>query len=884
MKKITLGIVAHVDSGKTTLTEALLYRSGMIRTFGRVDKGESFLDTDSLERRRGITIYSKQAMMEHGDTLFSILDTPGHADFSAEMERTLQVLDYALLIISASDGVTGQCENLWRMLEEYQVPTIIFVNKMDQPGSDKKKLLAEIRARLSDSAVEFADYLSEADVRPDLADFYDQAAMGSEEAMEEFLETGEIAEELLLDMIADRQLFPCFFGSALRQQGIEELLLGLDRLTLETDYPEEFGARVFKIIRDTAGKRLTMLKVTGGVLKNKSSLPDGESESKINQIRIYSGDKFTSVSEAAAGDVCTVEGLKESFAGQGFGCESETVLPLLAPVLSYRVILPYGADPVLCVPYFKVIEEESPELSVEWDEDNKEIYVRVMGEVQLEVLTSVLAERFDLQVSFDTGEVLYKETITAPTIGVGHFEPLRHYAEVHLLMEPLPEGSGLEFVSAADTDLLAKNWQRLIMTHLEEKEHRGVLTGSPITDMRITVVGGKASKNHTEGGDFRKATYRAVRQGLMMAESKLLEPFYRFTLRAPSECVGRVMTDLDRMKAEFTAPDIQNDMAMFSGRVPVAALADYARELAAFTQGRGSINLVPSGFGPCHNPEEVIAAKTYDPERDVRNTADSVFCAGGSGFIVPYDQVYEHMHVTFEQDGFSRAILAAEGDSGAINQAVLAGFRKEQSSSEIYMGTEEVDAIIAGISRSNQGTKKKWKRRRSKSTFGMADGMNAAVSSMHGTGMSKKVNVSGIFEVEKADYLLVDGYNVIFAWNDLNDLAQSNMDAARITLLEKLCNWQAMTGSEVIAVFDAYRVKGHDTEVSDYMNIHVVFTKEAETADQFIEKFAHEHGHRDRVAVVTSDGLEQIIIRGQGCALVSSREFQRRIEDMNKML
>ena len=898
MKKITLGIVAHVDSGKTTLSEALLYRSGVLRSFGRVDKGESFLDTDSLERKRGITIYSKQAMLEYGDTSFTLLDTPGHADFSAEMERTLQVLDYALLLVSAPDGITGQGETLWKMLEDYEIPTFIFFNKMDQPGTDRKKLLAEAKARLSDGVVEFGKYINaDSTCGEDLEEFYDQIAMTDEDAMEGFLENGSVSEEKILDLIADRKIFPCFFGSALKQEGIDEILGGLDRLTLETDYPEEFGARVFKITRDASGKRLTMLKVTGGVLKNKSSLPDGEEISKINQIRIYSGEKFESVQEAGAGDVCTVEGLKESFAGQGFGYESQQILPLLAPVLRYRVILPRENDPVLCVENFKTVEEESPELSVEWDEDNKEIYVRVMGEVQLEVLTSVMEERFGLKVTFDTGEVIYKETITAPTIGVGHFEPLRHYAEVHLLMEPLPEGSGLEFQTMASTDLLAKNWQRLILTHLEEREHKGVLTGSAITDMRITVVGGKASKNHTEGGDFRKATYRAVRQGLMMTKSRLLEPYYRFSLRVPSENVGRVMNDLDRMKAEFSAPDIRSETAAFSGRVPVASLSDYAKELAAFTQGKGSLNLVPCGFGPCHNPEEVIEAKGYDPERDVRNTPDSVFCAAGSGFIVPYDQVYEHMHVSFEQDGFAKDLLAGSG-AAVLSDAVLKGFKKEKSGSvsEIYLGTEEVDKIISGISRSSGVDKHRtgWKRKRKKNSFGMADSAGVINSSMHGTGRSSNSKngpgstlgragtpvKTAIFQAENADYLLVDGYNVIFAWEDLNELARENMDAARITLMEKLCNWQALTGSQVICVFDAYRVKGHDTEISDYMNIHVVFTKEAETADQFIEKFAHEHGKKDKVAVVTSDGLEQIIIRGQGCALVSSREFKVKMESL----
>ena len=858
MKKITLGIIAHVDSGKTTLSEALMYETGAIRKLGRVDKGDTLLDGNSMERKRGITIYSKQAAFEYGESRFTLLDTPGHSDFSAEMERTLQVLDYAILLISAADGIKGQSETLWRLLAEYNIPVFIFFNKMDQldqKNSGRLKLLAEVKSRFSDGAIDFGSVRDEK--------FYDQLGMCGEEAMEEFLETGKVSEDLIRQMIAERKVFPCFFGAALRQEGIEGLLKGLDELTLQEEYPEEFGARAFKIIRDDSGKRLTMMKITGGVLKNKAVLPDGGSESKVNQIRVYFGDKFTAANEACAGDICAVDGLKESFAGQGFGFEAETILPILAPVLSYRVVLPYGADPVLCLPYFKTLEEESPELKVRWDEEHKEISVQVMGQVQLEILTSVLDERFNLDVSFDTGKVLYKETICAPVTGVGHFEPLRHYAEVHLRLEPLPLGSGIIVDSEVSTDVLAKNWQRLIITHICEKEHRGVLTGSPLTDVKITITAGRASARHTDGGDFRQATYRAIRQGLMMAENSLLEPYYRFILNIPSDCVGRAMTDMERMGAQFQAPMIEENEAIMTGRVPVAALGDYARELAVYTKGLGRISVAADGYGKCHNPQEVIEERGYDPTADLRNTPDSVFCANGSGFIVPYDQVYDYMHIPFE------------GEEGGYEAAAFAGKERE----ERWLGTEEVDAIISRISGANASSagRRGWKIRKKKyAGFGSKDGAVSPDSRMHGSSNVKKV---AIFPPEQADYLLVDGYNVIFAWEELADLARANMDSARISLEEILCNFQAVMGFQVIVVYDAYRVQGHVTEYFDRQNIHIVFTREAETADQYIEKFAHDNGKKYRVAVVTSDGLEQIIIRGQGCALVSSREFRKWVND-----
>lgn len=862
MKKINLGIIAHVDSGKTTLTEALLYQSGTRRQFGRVDKGESFLDGDPLERKRGITIYSKLAQFTFGDTEFTMLDTPGHVDFSAETERTLQVLDYALLMISAADGISGQSETLWNLLEKYKIPTFIFFNKMDQPGADRTRLLNQFRAELSDSAVDFSGYVHRS-AGEALDTFYDQVAMCDEAAMEEYLKSQSVCEETIQDMIAERKIFPCFFGSALKIDGIGNLIFGLDTLTLEREYPEEFGARVYKIMKGQDGSRLTFLKVTGGSLKNRDVLPDGGGEVKISQIRIYSGDRFSAVQEVSAGQICAVAGLSESFAGQGFGYESEEILPVLVPALRYRVVLAQGEDPALRIRDFRTLEEESPELSVSWDEKNAEIYVCVMGKVQLEILKSVLEERFGLAVSFDSGEVLYKETISAPVRGVGHFEPLRHYAEVHLLIEPLPEGSGVEICSNIRTDQLAVNWQRLIVTHLLEKQHLGVLTGSPVTDVRITAVAGKASVKHTSGGDFRQAVYRAVRQGLMMAESRLLEPYYRFSLQIPQEAVGRAMTDLDRMKAEFSAPDAADGMAVITGRVAVAAFGDYSAEIAAYTKGQGRVSFVPYGYGPCHNPEEVIAGKGYDPSADIRNTPDSVFCANGSGYIVTYDKVYEYMHIPFSEDS-----LDLDGQQTFHVNAAKAA----RTVSKAVLGTEDVDAILAGVSRKGEASAKPgWKRRSRNKGFGASDSAKIQDKIRYASQIA-------VFSPENAEYLLVDGYNVIFAWEDLADLAGANMDSARISLQEILCNWQALHGCEVIVVYDAYRVKGHDTEHSDYQNIHVVFTKEAETADQYIERFAHDHGKKDRVAVVTSDGMEQIIIRGQGCALISSREFERLVK------
>ena len=853
MKKITIGIIAHVDSGKTTLSESILFQTGVIRQFGRVDKGASFFDNDALERERGITIYSKQARFTHGDTSFTLIDTPGHSDFSAETERTLQVLDYAILLISATEGIKGQTETLWRLLGDYQIPTFLFFNKMDQDGADKDRCL-KLAADLSkDRTRDFTDIGTPA--------FYEDCALCQEAAMEEFLETGRLSAVTLAQMICAHKLIPCFFGSALLQEGVTELLSALDAYTIMPDYPEEFSARVYKIGRSEDHQRLTFVKITGGSIRTKSLLKDGDGESKINQIRLYSGSKYQITDHAEAGDVCAFTGISESFAGEGFGTKEEPIRPLLTPVLSYRVRLPYGTDAVKVLPYFRMLEEESPELSVLWDEEKKELAVSVMGKVQLEILTTVLKERFDLDVTFDTGEVLYRETITKPVTGVGHFEPLRHYAEVHLRMEPLEEGSGLVFESAVSTDRLAKNWQRLILTHLMERTHKGVLTGSPITDMKITLVNGKVHLKHTEGGDFRQATYRAVRQGLMMTECRLLEPFYRFTLELPSEQVGRALNDLGLMNAEFSAPDLDpsKGTSLISGRGPVAALKDYPAEIAAYTKGLGILTFFPDGYGPCHNEEEVIARIGYDPLRDVRNPADSVFCSHGAGVIVPYDEVYDHMHL--DLDGRERY---REVEKGPSTSRVV---------SSVPLGTEEIDKIIAGISRTNAKERKdaEWKKKYGDAVTGKTS-LPDYVKSAPGIAP---------FSFEDAEIVLVDGYNVIFAWEDLTALAKENIDAARDSLIDTLSRFKAMTTADVIVVFDAYRVKGHSSEHSIFQDVRVVYTDEDVTADQYIEHFTNALAKKTKVAVVTSDGTEQIITRGHGCRLISSREFKNRIDSLS---
>lgn len=840
MGKIVVGILAHVDAGKTTLSEGMLYTSGAIRTMGRVDNRDAFLDTYALERERGITIFSKQAVFPLGTTQVTLLDTPGHVDFSPEMERTLQVLDYAILVISGADGVQGHTRTLWNLLRRYEIPTFVFVNKMDQEGTDAEVLLQELKNVLEEGCVNFS-------AKRD-AHFYEETAVCSEDALEEFLETGRLKKETLQELFLERQLFPCFFGSALRLEGVKEFVEQMQELIKVPAYPETFGAKVFKIARDEAGNRLTYLKITGGSLKVKAVI-EGQ---KVNQIRIYSGEKYEAVNEVEAGSICAVTGLSDTYPGEGLGAEQGTYLPVLEPVLNYQVIPTEGDDPILLLPKLRELEEEEPQLHIVWEEALQEIHVQLMGEVQLEVLKTLIYERFGVEVKFGQGNILYKETIQNTIEGFGHFEPLRHYAEVHLLLEPGEPGSGVQCMSVCSEDLLDRNWQRLILTHLMETEHRGVLTGAPITDIRITLVSGKAHLKHTEGGDFRQAVYRAVRQGLKQADSVLLEPCYEYRLELPSENVGRAMTDIERMHGTFGLPQTEADRTILTGTAPVSTMRDYQKEVHAYTRGNGTLQCTLKGYAPCHNTEEVLAATGYDSERDTLHPTGSVFCAHGAGFLVPWYEVKEYMHLP-------SIMQEKPSDSSEEKQTAY----RVPEETDAWIDTEEVDRIIAQSVSANKKQKTLPKKK--------------LPEYYKSTSKPKKQEV-------REEYLLVDGYNVIFAWEDLKDLAQVSIDGARGKLLDILCDYQGMKKCNLIVVFDAYRVQGHKTEISTYHNIHVVFTKEAETADQYIEKFAHENGKKYNVTVATSDGLEQIIIRGQGCRLLSARELKDEIERTKKTL
>ena len=860
-KRLCIGILAHVDAGKTTLSEAMLYTCGVIRRLGRVDSRDAFLDTYELERERGITIFSKQAMLRADDLEISLLDTPGHVDFSAEMERTLQVLDYAILVVSGMDGVQGHTRTLWKLLERYQVPTYLFINKMDQQGTDHAGLMTEIKEKLSDNCTDFGT--------EDKSSIYESAALCEEALLNQYLEQGEISDSELARLIRERKLFPCYFGSALKMTGVHELLEGIRDYTVCPEYGTESGAKVFKILRDPQENRLTYVKVTGGVLKVKdvlSYLPknaeDGQIAEKVNQIRIYSGEKYETVDMAEAGCICALTGLTGTYPGQGLGAEKDSPEPVLEPVLTYQMILPEEVHPAAFLPKLRMLEEEDPMLHVLWSEELQEIQVQVMGQVQLEILQRQIKERFDVLVVFGAGKIVYKETIADRVEGVGHFEPLRHYAEVHLILEPAEPGSGMQFLLGCSEEVLDKNWQRLILTHLEERTHRGVLTGAALTDVKITVAGGRAHLKHTEGGDFRQATYRAVRQGLMQAQSVLLEPYYDFVLELPSEHVGRAMTDMSQREAETEAPEIDGSHALLKGRGPVSTLWDYAKEVAAYTKGEGSFSCVTGGYGPCHNAQEIVDEIGYVPEEDMANPTGSVFCSHGSGFYVEWDKVPEYMHVESVLDA-----AAGASDEESVWQEYQMRRSREQESTEQWIGVDEVDRILDRTFNANRKegfTPHKGiayrKRRETKQ----------AQIREYGQGSAKPA-------AKREKYLLVDGYNVIFAWEELNELAKVNIDGARGRLMDILCDYQGVRKCNLIVVFDAYRVKGHPTEISDYHNIHVVYTKEAETADQFIEKFAHENGRKYDVTVATSDGLEQIIIRGQGCGLISAREFEKEV-------
>lgn len=882
MKKIVTGILAHVDAGKTTLSEGLLYHCGMIRKLGRVDNRDAFLDTYELEKKRGITIFSKQAALQYEDMAVTLLDTPGHVDFSAEMERTLQVLDYALLLISGADGIQGHTKTLWRLLKKYRIPTFLFFNKMDQPGTDKEALLAECRKMLGEGIVDFSGQnLPDGNTEA----FYENIAVCEEKLLEEFLETGSIPHSEIVRLIAERKLFPCFFGSALRMEGVEELLQGLREYTEEPHYRKDgaFAARVYKISRDRQGNRLTFLKVTGGRLKVREELKGqmpGDAENiwqeKVTQIRSYSGEKYDTVDSAETGGIYAVTGLSYTMPGNGLGAEKAAVQPVLEPVLTYKVYLPEGVQAAEALPKLKQLEEEDPQLHILWEEKLQEIHVQLMGPVQLEVLQSMIAERFQMAVDFGAGNIVYKETIADTVEGVGHFEPLRHYAEVQLLLEPGERGSGVQAAADCSEDILDKNWQRLVLTHLEEREHKGVLTGSVITDVKITLTGGRAHLKHTEGGDFRQATYRAVRQGLMRAESVLLEPWYEFVLEIPAQTAGRAMTDIERMQGKIAAPEIREDTAILRGRAPVACLQDYQIEVTAYTKGQGHLSCLPGGYAPCHNAEEVIERIGYDPEADPENPSSSVFCAHGAGFLVPWYKAPSYMHVESNiEDAAETAYQAARRQE-----------EKKAGQGTRGLGAEEIDAIIAGASHANSRPDaggRKWnakgKGRSEGRKTAAADGSgreSASAKTLQYGGESGQK--TGKPKQAKQEYLLVDGYNIIFAWDELKELSEVSIDGARGRLLDILCNYQGMRQCEVIAVFDAYRVKGHDTEMLDYHNIHVVYTKEAETADQYIERFSHENGRKYDVTVATSDGLEQIIIRGQGCRLLSARELKKEID------
>ena len=846
-KQIVLGILAHVDSGKTTLSEAMLYRAGVTRRLGRVDHKDAFLDTDALEKARGITIFSKQALLTAGDTDITLLDTPGHVDFSTETERTLQVLDYAVLVVSGTDGVQSHTETLWRLLRRYHVPTFVFVNKMDLPGMERQELLAQLNRRLGEGFVDFD---------AEQADRDEALALCDENLMDRMLDAGQLQDADLIPAIARRHVFPCWFGAALKLEGVDALLDGLDRYTRPAPALEAFGAKVFKVSQDEQGARLTWLRVTGGELKVKAQLTgeaDGEPwAEKANQLRLYSGAKYTLTEAIGPGQVCAVTGLTKARPGEGLGAERDSDLPVLEPVLSYQVLLPEGADVHAALGKLHRLEEEEPQLHVVWNETLGEIHVQLMGEIQLEVLRSLLAERFGLEVEFGPGGILYKETITEPMEGVGHYEPLRHYAEVHLKLEPLPRGSGMQFAADCREEVLDKNWQRLVLTHLEEKQHLGLLTGSPLTDVKITLIAGRAHLKHTEGGDFRQATYRAVRQGLMLAKSQLLEPWYAFRLEVPAENIGRAMSDIQRMEGTFDPPESGEETAVLTGFAPVSTMRSYPMEVVSYTRGRGHLSLTLDGYRPCHNAQEVIAAIGYEPEHDLDNPADSVFCAHGAGFVVPWDQVRSHMHV---DSGWGKS-TRPEQEAAVPQRRAMA-----------YRATLEEDAELLKIFERTYGPIKR-----------------DPLAAFRPVQKRERPDFAAEQWEIAPEYLLVDGYNIIFAWDELNALSKESLDAARHKLMDILCNYQGFQKCVLILVFDAYRVPGSPGSMEQYHNIHVVYTKEAETADMFIERVTHEIGRNRRVRVATSDGMEQIIILGHGALRVSARMFHEEVQNVEKQI
>ena len=888
MKKLVIGILAHVDAGKTTLSEELLYLCGEIRKIGRVDHGDAFLDTYELEKERGITIFSKQALLKTENMEVTLLDTPGHVDFSAEMERTLQVLNYAILVINGMDGVQSHTMTLWRLLERYQIPTFLFVNKMDQQGTDHDALLNDLKQHLHENCVDFGrtqdtDY-GMYELTPEQLE---NIAVCEEDILETYLETGIVEDRDIARLIVQRKIFPCYFGSALKEKGVKDFWNGAQKYTAEPKRPTEFGAKVFKIARDEQGNRLTYMKITGGSLKVKtllSSNSNGQSlpgrkaeeaawEEKADQIRLYSGAKYELTSEAEAGTVCAVTGLTRTYPGEGLGIEQESELPILEPVLNYQIILPDDCDPHQMLQKLRQLEEEEPQLHILWDSQFSEIHAQLMGEVQIEILKKLIWDRFHVAVEFGAGSIVYKETVAEPVEGVGHFEPLRHYAEVHLLIEPGEPGSGCQFFTACSEDVLARNWQRLILTHLEEKEHIGVLTGSPLTDVQITILTGRAHAKHTEGGDFRQATYRAVRQGLRKARNILLEPYYEFRLEVPAEMIGRAMADVQKMQGTFDAPEVEGETAILKGTAAVAQMRDYQKEVVSYTHGTGKLFCSLKGYAPCKNQDEVVQNIGYDPEADLENPTGSVFCAHGAGFVVPWDQVEAYMHLQsgvdmdeLDSESWYEDVESAQNPGTAVDNANISGNISGKNGKFSYSGSYEEEEELQAIFERTFGPMK-----RDRTAFQKRTVHSSTPATRYRAGKPRQ-----------EEYLLVDGYNIIFSWEELNELAKENIHAACDKLMDILSNYQGYRKCTLILVFDAYKVEGHVEEIITYHNIYVVYTKEAETADQYIEKTVHRIGRQYQVTVATSDGLEQVIIMGQGAHRISARGLKKEIEDTEK--
>ena len=888
MKKLVIGILAHVDAGKTTLSEELLYLCGEIRKIGRVDHGDAFLDTYELEKERGITIFSKQALLKTENMEVTLLDTPGHVDFSAEMERTLQVLDYAILVINGMDGVQSHTMTLWRLLERYQIPTFLFVNKMDQQGTDHDALLNDLKQHLHENCVDFGrtqdtDY-GMYELTPEQLE---NIAVCEEDLLETYLETDIVEDRDIVRLIIQRKIFPCYFGSALKEKGVKDFWNGVQKYTAEPERPTEFGAKVFKIARDEQGNRLTYMKITGGSLKVKtllSSNSNGQSlpgrkaeeaawEEKADQIRLYSGAKYELTSEAEAGTVCAVTGLTRTYPGEGLGIEQESELPILEPVLNYQIILPDDCDPHQMLQKLRQLEEEEPQLHILWDSQFSEIHAQLMGEVQIEILKKLIWDRFHVAVEFGAGSIVYKETVAEPVEGVGHFEPLRHYAEVHLLIEPGEPGSGCQFFTACSEDVLARNWQRLILTHLEEKEHIGVLTGSPLTDVQITILTGRAHAKHTEGGDFRQATYRAVRQGLRKARNILLEPYYEFRLEVPAEMIGRAMADVQKMQGTFDAPEVEGETAILKGTAAVAQMRDYQKEVVSYTHGTGKLFCSLKGYAPCKNQDEVVQNIGYDPEADLENPTGSVFCAHGAGFVVPWDQVEAYMHLQsgvdmdeLDSESWYEDVESAQNPGTAVDNANISRNISGKNGKFSYSGSYEEEEELQAIFERTFGPMK-----RDRTVFQKKTVHSSTPATRYRAGKPRQ-----------EEYLLVDGYNIIFSWEELNELAKENIHAACDKLMDILSNYQGYRKCTLILVFDAYKVEGHVEEIVTYHNIYVVYTKEAETADQYIEKTVHRIGRQYQVTVATSDGLEQVIIMGQGAHRISAQGLKKEIEDTEK--